>query len=61
MINIKNSTSTVIGLLLFVIASSLESSLFKTSLLVLVLAIFLTRLSYIFYEAYKNLQKVKSK
>lgn len=61
MINIKNSTSTVIGLLLFVIASSLESSLFKTSLLVLVLAIFLMRLSYIFYEAYKNLQKVKSK
>ena len=61
MINIKNSTSTVIGLLLFVLASSLESSLFKTSLLVLVLAIFLTRLSYISYEAYKNIQKVKIK
>lgn len=61
MINVKNSTSTVIGLLLFVIASSLEGSLFKTSLLVLVLAIFLMRLTYISYEAYKNIQKAKSK
>lgn len=61
MINIKNSTSTVIGIILFVIATSLESGLFKTSLLVLVVAIFLLRLSYIFCQAYKNMQKVKIK
>jgi|GEM_PF-5502862 len=61
MITIKNSTSTIIGLILFVIASSLEGSLFKTSLLVLSLTIFLTRLYYIGLQAYKNLQKVKSK
>ena len=61
MISIKNSSSTVIGLILFVIASTLESGLFKTSLLVLVLTIFLTRLYYIGLQAYRNLQKVKSK
>ena len=61
MINIKNSSSTVIGLILFAIASTLESSFFKTSLLVLVLTLFLTRLYYIGLQAYRNLQKVKSK
>jgi len=59
--SLKNSKSTVFGILLLVIALSMENSMLKTLLLLAVVMVLLTRLSYMFYEACRNLQKVKSK
>lgn len=57
----KNSKATVFGILFLIIALSMENGMLKNVLLITVITVFLTRLSYLFYSAYRNLQKVKSK